>query len=92
MTNLKTTREARVGDTVTVGSGEPDSAKVKPLPGYREVKPFVYAGFFPTSNEHYNALKETIEKTLEADTTANVGEPPSFAILASICISAAAIL
>ncbi len=67
VTNLKTTREARVGDTVTVGSGESDSAKVKPLPGYREVKPFVYAGFFPTSNEHYDALKEAVEKLSLSD-------------------------
>ena len=67
VTNLKTTREARVGDTVAVGSGEPDSAKVKPLPGYREVKPFVYAGFFPTSNEYYDALKEAVEKLSLSD-------------------------
>ena len=67
VTNLKTTREARVGDTVTVGSGEPDSAKVNPLPGYREVKPFVYAGFFPTSNEYYDALKEAVEKLSLSD-------------------------
>ncbi len=67
VTNLKTTREARVGDTVTVGSGESDSAKIKPLPGYREVKPFVYAGFFPTSNEYYDALKEAVEKLSLSD-------------------------
>lgn len=67
VTNLKTTREARVGDTVTVWSGEPDSAKIKPLPGYREVKPFVYAGFFPTSNEYYDALKEAVEKLSLSD-------------------------
>ena len=67
VTNLKTTREARVGDTVTVGSGGPDSAKIKPLPGYREVKPFVYAGFFPTSNEYYDALKEAVEKLSLSD-------------------------
>lgn len=68
VTNLKTTREARVGDTVTVGlSGEPGSAKIKPLPGYREVKPFVYAGFFPTSNEYYDALKEAVEKLSLSD-------------------------
>lgn len=67
VTNLKTTREARVGDTVTVGSGEPDSAKIKPLPGYREVKPFVYVGFFPTSNEYYDALKEAVEKLSLSD-------------------------
>ena len=35
---------------------------VQPLPGYKEVKPFVYAGFFPVSNEDYNDLKEAIEK------------------------------
>ena len=67
VTNLKTTREARVGDTVTIGSGESDSAKIKPLPGYREVKPFVYAGFFPTSNEYYDALKEAVEKLSLSD-------------------------
>ncbi len=67
VTNLKMTREARVGDTVTVGSGESDSTKIKPLPGYREVKPFVYAGFFPTSNEYYDALKEAVEKLSLSD-------------------------
>ncbi len=67
VTNLKTTREARVGDTVTVGLGESDSTKIKPLPGYREVKPFVYAGFFPTSNEYYDALKEAVEKLSLSD-------------------------
>ncbi len=67
VTNLRTAREARVGDTVTVGSGESDSTKIKPLPGYREVKPFVYAGFFPTSNEYYDALKEAVEKLSLSD-------------------------
>lgn len=67
VTNLKTTREARVGDTVTVRSGESDSTKIKPLPGYREVKPFVYAGFFPTSNEYYDTLKEAVEKLSLSD-------------------------
>ena len=39
-----------------------DNITVQPLPGYKEVKPFVYAGFFPVSNEDYNDLKEAIEK------------------------------
>lgn len=41
--------------------------KLKPLPGYKEVKPFVYAGFFPTSNEGYNKLKDAIEKISLSD-------------------------
>ncbi len=40
---------------------------VEPLPGYKDVKPFVYAGFFPVSNEDYNELKEAIEKLRLSD-------------------------
>jgi GTP-binding protein LepA len=40
---------------------------VKPLPGYKDVKPFVYAGFFPVSNEDYQDLKEAVEKLSLSD-------------------------
>lgn len=40
---------------------------VQPLPGYKDVQPFVYAGFFPVSNEDYNDLKEAIEKLAMSD-------------------------
>jgi len=63
VTNLKTTREARVGDTITVKRNHSDAA----LPGYQNVRPFVYAGFFPVSNEDYNDLKEAIEKLAMSD-------------------------
>ena len=32
---------------------------IEPLPGYKDVKPYVYAGFFPVSNEFYQELKTT---------------------------------
>jgi len=63
VTNLKTTRDARVGDTVTVKRHRADAM----LPGYQDVKPFVYAGFFPVSNEDYNDLKDAIEKLSLSD-------------------------
>ena len=63
VTNLKTTREAKVGDTVPVKRNPADNA----LPGYQNVKPFVYAGFFPVSNEDYNELKDAIEKLALSD-------------------------
>jgi len=63
VTNLKSTRDAKVGDTVTVKRSRAD----KMLPGYKNVKPFVYAGFFPVSNEDYNELKEAIEKLSLSD-------------------------
>lgn len=58
VTNLKTAREAHVGDTVTLSTNPAND----PLPGYKEVLPFVYAGFFPESNEDYQALKDAIGK------------------------------
>jgi len=63
VTNLKTTRDAKVGDTITLVAN-PAS---EPLPGYKNVQPFVYAGFFPESNEYYNELKEAIEKLSLSD-------------------------
>lgn len=63
VTNLRTTREARVGDTVTVKR----SHATNPLPGYKLVKPFVYAGFFPVSNDDYQDLKDAIEKLSMSD-------------------------
>lgn len=63
VTNLKSTREAKVGDTVTLSSLPANQS----LPGYRDVHPFVYAGFFPESSEQYLDLKDGIEKLSLSD-------------------------
>jgi len=63
VTNLRTTREARVGDTVTTKRSHTDSQ----LPGYKLVQPFVYAGFFPVSNDDYQDLKDAVEKLSLSD-------------------------
>ena len=63
VTNLKSTRQAKVGDTVTLVSSPATLA----LPGYKDVRPFVYAGFFPESNEYYQELKDAIEKLSLSD-------------------------
>jgi len=81
VTNLKSTREAKVGDTVTLviaataavtakqfnHDKTPLSNAILPLPGYQNVKPFVYAGFFPESNEYYQDLKDAVEKLSLSD-------------------------
>ena len=64
VTNLKTTRDAKVGDTVTLNN---DKITIQPLSGYKDVQPFVYAGFFPVSNEDYGSLKEAVEKLSLSD-------------------------
>lgn len=76
ITNLKTTRDAKVGDTITVGRTD----DVVPLPGYRHVKPFVYAGFFPVSNEDYQDLKDAIEKLSLSDSALHF-EPENSPVL-----------
>lgn len=76
VTNLKSTREAKVGDTVTLTKNPATEA----LPGYKDVRPFVYAGLFPDSNENYNLLKDAIEKLSLSD-SALVYEPESSPVL-----------
>lgn len=76
VTNLKTTRDARVGDTVTVRRAHADAM----LPGYQNVKPFVYAGFFPVSNEFYQDLKDAVEKLSLSD-SALAFEPENSPVL-----------
>lgn len=63
VTNLKTTREAKVGDTVTLSN----NPALNPLPGYKDVRPFVYAGIFPDSNENYQTLKDAIDRLSLSD-------------------------
>jgi GTP-binding protein LepA len=80
VTNLKSISEARVGDTVTLQSDFDKSAGLVALPGYRQVKPFVFAGFFPTSNEQYPQLKDALEK-LKLNDAALIYEPESSQVL-----------
>ncbi|UCH58901.1 MAG: elongation factor 4 [Anaerolineales bacterium] len=57
-TGLKTVRECRVGDTIT-NAAQPTA---EPLPGYRKVKPMVFAGIYPIEGEDYSDLKDALEK------------------------------
>ncbi len=77
VTNLKSTREARVGDTIALTK---QVSQTSPLSGYKTVKPFVYAGFFPVSNEDYQDLKDAIEKISLSD-SALVFEPENSPVL-----------
>ncbi len=76
VTNLRTTRDARVGGTVTIRR----RPATEILPGYKLVKPFVYAGFFPVSNDDYQALKDAVEK-LSLNDSALQFEPENSPVL-----------
>jgi GTP-binding protein LepA len=58
ITGLKDVRRLRVGDTLTADA-EPASS---PLPGYREVKPMVFAGLFPTDSDDYPELRDALDR------------------------------
>lgn len=57
-TNIKSVQFARVGDTVSLAA-TPD---IEPLPGYKKVQPLIFASFYPTSQEEYSKLKDSLDK------------------------------
>jgi len=69
-TGLKTVHECRVGDTITHAQRPADT----PLPGYRKVKPMVYAGIYPVEGEDYDDLRDALEK-LQLNDASLVYEP-----------------
>jgi len=63
VTGLKSVRDARVGDTVwKSGDAKVDFSSATPLPGYNEVRPFVFAGVFATDSDDYSLLREALAK------------------------------
>ncbi len=55
---IKDVHDAKVGDTVTLKNNEADKA----LPGYKEVKPMVYSGLYPTDSDDFEDLRDALEK------------------------------
>ncbi|MBL7057915.1 elongation factor 4 [Patescibacteria group bacterium] len=62
VTGFKEVGECKVGDTITNYKLSISNGGVKPLPGYQEVKPFVFAGVFPGEGYDYEELREAIAK------------------------------
>ena len=70
VTGLKDVSRLRVGDTLT-SVREPATAA---LPGYKDVKPMVFAGLFPTDSDDYPELRDALER-LKLNDAALVYEP-----------------
>ena len=59
ITGLKDVSALRVGDTLTTRKG---AEATEPLPGYKDVKPMVFAGLFPSDSDEYPELRDALER------------------------------
>jgi len=76
ITGIKESKEIKVGDTITTVA-EPCE---KGIEGFEEVKPMVFAGFYPIDNDDFEDLRDSLEK-LQLNDAALVYEPESSAAL-----------
>jgi GTP-binding protein LepA len=76
ISGIKDVSMAKVGDTVTSRKHPAE----RPLPGYREPKPMVFAGIYPTEGDDFPLLRDALEK-LELNDAALVYEPESSSAL-----------
>lgn len=58
ISGVKDVHDTKVGDTLTLVKG----GATEPLPGYKEVKPMVYSGLYPTNTEEYEELRDALDK------------------------------
>ena len=58
LASIKDVADTKIGDTVTSA----ENAAVTPLPGFKDVKPMVFSGMFPSTGAQYEHLRESLEK------------------------------
>jgi len=69
---IKRISDSKIGDTITLDNRPTDT----PLPGFREIKPMVFAGLYPTETTHYDTLRDALEK-LQLNDSSFFFEPES---------------
>lgn len=74
-TGLRAVGDCRVGDTIVLKPKEQEKIAEK-LPGYKEIKPAVYASFYPADGSEYTLMRDSLEK-LKLNDAAFVFEPES---------------
>jgi len=74
--NIREVGDTRVGDTVSTRG----NAATEPLPGFKEVKPMVFAGIYPTQAENFEDLREAINK-LQLNDASLIFEPETSSAL-----------
>jgi GTP-binding protein LepA len=67
ISGIKDIRDVKVGDTVTTAK----RSATEPLPGFQKIKPMVFSGLFPVEAQHFEDLKEALEKLTLNDSSLN---------------------
>lgn len=75
-TGLKAVADCRVGDTVTWKKSSRDQTTVERLPGYKEIRPAVYASLYPVDGDDYTLMRDALDK-LKLNDAAFTFEPES---------------
>jgi GTP-binding protein LepA len=70
--NAKDVHDTKVGDTITLAN----SPIAEPLPGYKDVKPMVYSGVYPSNSDDYPSLRDALDK-LRLNDASLIYEPES---------------
>ncbi len=73
---IKDVHDTKVGDTITHAKGGSD----KRLPGYKDVKPMVYSGLYPTDSDDFEDLRDALEK-FKLNDSALIYQPETSAAL-----------
>ena len=79
VTGLKDIEAVRVGDTI-ISNKEQQTTNVEALPGYKEVRPMVYAGIFPSEGNEYEHLREALLKLKLSDASLQFDPEHSMAL------------
>ncbi|NGX51605.1 MAG: Elongation factor 4 [Chlamydiae bacterium] len=74
--NIKNTSDVKVGDTITTFRGGSD----KPLPGFRLIKPVVYAGIYPIDSSEFESVRDALVKLQLNDSALHVEQESSLAL------------
>ena len=75
---IKRVADAKIGDTIM----DAERSAAQPLPGYKEVKPMVFAGLYPMNSDDYADLKGALEK-LRLNDSSFTYEPETSSLSAS---------
>ncbi|HSB32031.1 MAG TPA: translation elongation factor 4 [Candidatus Sulfobium mesophilum] len=73
---IKSVTETKIGDTITYD----DAPVSEPCPGYKDIKPMVFCGFYPTSTHQYENLRDALNKLRLNDSSFNYEPETSLAL------------